>query len=159
MLRRFVDFLAKMGLAVRDDPPKVIDFATREWGPRQGDWMLSVETVPGRDKGDLPSLSVVLRNAGTSPRRITVPGWLHFYSLELRDGAGREIPMAPFGKTALQPSRRTERIEARLEPGGWTETMIPLGSFFNLRGLGGLRVSAKALVDEGKTLVSNTAAV
>jgi hypothetical protein len=148
-----------MGLAVRDDPPKVIDFATRQWGAPQDGWMLSVETVPGRDRGDLPSLSVVLRNASNEPKSVTVPGWIHFYSLEMRDSHGNEVPMAPFGRTALEPSRRTERIEAKIEPAGWTETVIPLGSFYNLRGQTGLRITARATVGDGLPLVSNTAPV
>ena len=29
---RFYNFLANMGLVLRDDPPKVIDMTGREWG-------------------------------------------------------------------------------------------------------------------------------
>ena len=154
-----VDFLAKMGLAVRDDPPKVIDFAARQWGETGAGWALSVESIPGRDPGHPPSLSVVIRNVSEVKQTLTVPGWLHFYQLEMRDAKGSEIPMAPFGKTALNPARRTEKIEAELPPGGWTETLIPLGSFFNLRGQSGLSVTATAPVAGGVNLVSNTALV
>lgn len=164
-LKSVVDFLAKLGLTIRDDPPKVIDFAARQWGEAKNGWALSVETTPGKDPGDLPSLSIVIRNVGARPQKLSVPvskndrTWIQFYTVDLREANGTEVPMAPFGKTALDPARRTELFEAELAPGAGNETMIPLGSFFNLRGKSNLQVTAKATVATGVNLISNVGSV
>lgn len=165
-LKGVVDFLAKLGLTIRDDPPKVIDCAARQWGESRNGWALSVETILGKDPGDLPSLSIVIRNVGTKPQRLSVPvskndrTWIQFYAVDLRDVNGTEVPMAPFGKTALDPARRTELFEAELAPGAWNETMLPLGSFFNVRGNNNnLRATASATVAPGVTLQSNATPV
>src|SRR5437879_3008384 len=121
--------MAKFGLVVRDDPPKVIDFANRQWGEPNGGWALSIEVLPGRDPGDPPVLSVVLRNVATFPQNLTVRGWLSFYSLEVSDVNGANVPMTGFARTALDPARQTERLEITLAPGAGNDTMIPLGSF------------------------------
>lgn len=162
-LRGFVDFLAKMGLAIRDDPPKVIDFDARQWGPPQDGWALSVESTSGTDPEDPPSLSIVIRNVRSQPQRLTIPvskndrTWIHFYTVELYDASGKEVPLAPFGRTALDPARRTELFEAELAPGEWNETVLPLGSFFNVRGNhDSLRATAQATLASGLTLQSNT---
>ena len=150
--------MAKMGLMIRDDPPKVIDCAARQWGEAKAGWALSVESTPGTEKDDPPTLSIVIRNVGTAKQTLTVPGWMHFYAVELHETNGTEVPMAPFGKTALDPSRRSH-IEAEIAPGEWVETMIPLGSFFNVRGKPGLLATARATVAPGIELLSNTAPV
>ncbi len=161
-LKKVVDFLAKLGLTIRDDPPKVIDFNARQWGETKNGWALSVETLPGKDPGDLPSLSIVIRNVAAGPQKLSVPvskndrTWIQFYTVELREANGTDLPLAPFGKTALDPSRRAELFEAELAPGACNETVIPLGSFFNLRGKSHLKVTAKATVASGAELVSNT---
>ena len=143
-----------MGLAVRDDPPKVIDFAKRDWGETREGLSLSAEVVRNTDPF---SLSVVIRNTGSDTKRFTVPGWLHFYSLEVRDRGGNRLALTPYGRAALDPSRRIVPIDAKIEPGGWIETLIPLGSFFNLKGQPGLTVEASATLPSGEKLTSNAA--
>lgn len=150
--------MAKFGLVVRDDPPKVIDFAARQWGEPNGGWALSVEVLPGRDPGDPPVLSAVIRNVAPTPQKLEVRGWLSFYSVEVSDAAGAVVPMTGFGRTAFDPARQTERIEVTLQPGAGTDTMIPLGSFFALKPGSTYRVKASATV--GTTaLASNTATI
>ena len=156
MLRGFIDFLAKMGLAVRDDPPKVIDFAKRDWGEVREGLVLSAEVIRDTDPF---SLSIVMRNVGSEPWKFTVPGWLHFYSVRVRDANGGEVAMAPYGRAALDPSRRTEPVEVNLQPSGWTETLIPLGSFFSLQGRSGLSAQVEGTLPSGATIASNAAMV
>ena len=156
MLRGFIDFLAKMGLAVRDDPPKVIDFAKRDWGEAREGLVLSAEVIRNTDPF---SLSIVMRNVGSEARKFTVPGWLHFYAVRVRDANGGEIAMGPYGRAAMDPSRRMELVEVNLEPGGWTETLIPLGSFFNLQGRSGLSVQVEGSLPSGATIASNSAMI
>jgi hypothetical protein len=87
--RRFVTFLAKMGLIVRDDSPRVIDMTGREWGEPADGLALSIREGKKDDPGQLPVLSVVMRNAGPERKALTIPGWLFFYSVWPRvDEAG-----------------------------------------------------------------------
>jgi hypothetical protein len=165
-LKGFVDFMAKMGLAVRDDPPKVIDFAARQWGPPANGWTLSVKAIPAAESGDSPSLSIVIRNVGPQTQTLTIAvskndrTWIHFYTVELQEANGRAVPLAAFGRTALDPARRAELFEAELAPGAWNETVLPLGSFFNVRGNNNnLRAAASATLSPGLALQSNTTQV
>lgn len=155
-MRKFVDFLAKMGLAVRDDPPKVIDFSKRESGDTVENLQLSAEVIRDTDPW---SLSVVIRNVGSEPRKLGVPGWLHFYSFRMTDGQGGEVPLSPYGRSALDPSRRPERIETTIPAGEWVETLVPLGSFFNLRMGSGLKVLVTATLESGAQIQSSLLSV
>lgn len=155
--RSFFDFLARMGLSVRDDPKRVIDVAARQWGPVVDGLALSIESVLLReDRSVMSNLSVVLRNAGDEPKSLVVPGWLFFFHVELTGPEGQPAPMSPFGKELLKPSRRTERIEVTLAPGGITETQIPIGSIFDMRAQGEYRVAAWCELPGGAKLNSNT---
>ena len=63
-IRRFLTFLASMGLTVKDDRPRVIDMTGREWGESAAGLALSIREMRQDDPRQLPVLSVVLRNAG-----------------------------------------------------------------------------------------------
>jgi hypothetical protein len=156
--RRFFDFLAGMGLIVRDDPPKVVDLTAREWGAAVEGLALSIREIPHADPDARAAVSVVLRNVAAAPKSLTVPGWLFFYRFEIRDNGrsgGAPAPMTPFGRELLKPARRTERLEVRLAPGDATETQVPIGSIFNMPDKRRNLVRASCEPFEGVVLQSN----
>jgi hypothetical protein len=149
------DFLAGMGLIVRDDPPKVVDLAAREWGAAVEGLALSIGEIPHADPDAQAAVSVVLRNAGAAARSLTVPGWLFFYRFEVRDSGGAPAAMSPFGRELLKPARRTERLEVVLAPGEANETQVPIGSIFNMPGKRRNLVRASCEPSAGVVLQSN----
>lgn len=153
--RRFFDFMAGMGLIVRDDPKKVIDLTVREWGPEVDGFVLSIGEIPHEDPDAQAAVSLVLRNVGTASRQLTVPGWLFFYRFEILGADGTAASMSSFGKELLKPARRTERVEVALGPGEFTETQIPIGSMFSLSGRVKYRVFASCAPFEGVLVRSN----
>jgi hypothetical protein len=158
VIRAFFDFMAKMGLSVRDDPPKIVDLTTRSWGEPASGLVLSVCEIPREDREALPRISVVIRNIGQERKTLTVPGWLFFYQIEVRLPDGSLAPLSPFGRELLNPARRTEDLAIVLGQGGFHETEIPIGSLFNLRARGRYGVSVRCVPDFGKeevTLRSN----
>jgi hypothetical protein len=134
---RFYNFLANMGLVLRDDPPKVIDLTGREWGEPVGGLVLSVrEQVAG--------ISVVMKNLGTDPRTLTVPPWIFFYKIE-----GQEL--TPYGRQLMNPDHKRQLVEVKLSPGEAIETDLPITKIYNLRDK--LRVSCR--LEDGTLLRSN----
>ena len=115
-LGRFYNFLANMGLVLRDDPPKVIDMTGRQWGQSVDGLALSVREIPQEDPAQQTVLSVVIRNEGPEPKTLIVPGWLFFYELQL------DAPLTAYGSQLLKPERRTERMEVTLAAGQAKET-------------------------------------
>jgi hypothetical protein len=148
-IRRALNFLAKMGLTVRDDPPRVIDAASRTWGDPADGFALSIEPLPQEEQGAPPGLSVVLRNTGSMPQTISAPGWLAFFSVEI------PAEPSPFGLELMKPERQTMRVTATLAPGELFETQIPVGSLFDLRTKGEYRTQVSCMLPDGATLVSN----
>jgi len=154
--RNFFDFLARMGLSVRDDPKRVIDPANRQWGPPIGGLALSLESVLLReDRSVMSNLSVVLRNLSDATKSLVVPGWLFFFHVEITGPDGTPVPVSSFGGELLKPSRRTERIDVTLGPGALTETQIPIGSIFEMRAEGQYRIEAWCELPGQATLRSN----
>lgn len=125
--------MAKMGLSVRDDPPKVVDLSIREFGHPQNGLVLSVLQLVRDDPAALTSVSIVLRNLSQESRAFGVPGWLAFYRFEVRQSDGAPAPLTPFGRALTSPERKNERLTASLAPGAFHETEVPLGSIFRLR--------------------------
>ncbi len=152
-LIRFLDFLANMGLTVRDDPPKVIDVAARTWGRPVDDFALSIEQLPQDDPQTPPTLSVVIRNVSANAQTLTVPGWLHFYRIEI------DAELSPFGRQLLKPERATERITITLKPGEPSETQVPVGAMFSLRRGVSYPASVSCTLPNGAVLTSNSSAV
>ena len=147
--------MAKMGLSVRDDPPKVVDLNIRSWGEPAAGLVLSVYDIPREDSEALPRISVVIRNIGTERMALSVPGWLFFYIVDVRLPDGSPVALSPFGRELLKPERRTNNLAISLDSGGFLETEIPIGSLYNLRALGQYAVSVHCLPVEGVTLRSN----
>lgn len=147
--------MAKMGLSVRDDPPKVVDLTIRSWGEIQDGFVLSIADIPREDSESLPRVSVLIRNVSQERKEFIVPGWLFFFEVEVRFPDGSRQPLGPFGRGLLSPERRTERIPVSLAPGDFHEMEIPIGSLFNLRAKGTYDVTVSGEPVAGVRLTSN----
>jgi hypothetical protein len=155
VIRRFFDFMAKMGLSVRDDPPKVVDLSVREFGEARNGLTLSIRQNTREDRDALASVSVVIRNVGQEARIFVVPGWLGFYKFDVGLADGSPAPLTPFGKALAKPKHREQPMSVSLAPVALHETEVPLGSIFSLRP--GVRYVVKASCEPyaGVTLESN----
>ncbi|MEP6714911.1 MAG: hypothetical protein ABJC09_05015 [Terriglobia bacterium] len=127
-IRRFLDFLAKMGLSVRDDPPKVLDVASRRWSAPVDGFALSAEPVPSDDPEAVPAISVALRNVGATIARLEIPLWLAFYRIEVSGAA----PTA-YGRALLKSQQQSGRQSITLMPGAAVETHLPVGALYAVR--------------------------
>src|SRR5207248_630325 len=87
-VRGFLNFMGKMGLAARADPPKAIDMTGREWGEPVDGLVLSVRQVKKEDPDQLAAVSVVLKNESAARKAFTVPGLLFFYKLQVISPGG-----------------------------------------------------------------------
>jgi hypothetical protein len=134
--------MARMGLAMRDDPPKTIDISSRPWGTSRDGFALSLDSAPLREDASVTSnLSVVLRNEAPTARTLSLPAWLFLYRVELTGPDGNPVPASAFGREMLNPERGKERFERTLPPEGVIEAQIPLGSLFDLRAPGEYRAT------------------
>lgn len=143
ILVRALDFLAQMGLTVRDDPPKVIDVANRIWSDPVDGITLSAAQVDDR-------ISVVIRNVGTETATFKVNGWLAFYQVEM------DAELTPFGRELLKPERQTERLTVTLKPGELLDNELPVVSLFALREGSGYYARVSCTLPSGAKLTSNT---
>lgn len=145
-----------MGLAMRDDPPKTIDVASRAWGTSHSDFSLSLESAPLREDASVTSnLSVVLRNEMAVARTLSLPAWLFLYRVELTGPDGSPASLSAFGREMLNPERGKERFERTIPPEGVTEAQIPLGSLFDLRAAGEYRAVVSCELPDVGELRSN----
>src|SRR5438309_3253548 len=106
--------MAKMGLSVRDDPPKVVDLSLYTFGEAQQGLALAIRQIPRDDPDALASVSVVIRNVGQETWSFVVPGWLGFYEFSVKTAEGEAAPLTPFGRALARAEHRTERINASL---------------------------------------------
>jgi hypothetical protein len=141
---RFYNFLANMGLVLRDDPPKVIDLTGREWGEPAAGLVLSIRELRREDPGQLAGISVVMKNLGTDPRTLTVPPWIFFYKLEGLD-------LTPYGRQLMNPDHKRQLVEVKLGRGEAIETDLPIAKIYTLRDK--LRVTCQ--LPEGTVVRSN----
>jgi len=153
--RRFFNFLANMGLIVRDDPPKTIDMTGRAWGEAWSGLALSIREIRKEDPGQLAAISVVMRNAGGDPKRFSVPGWLFFYEVNVVGPDGCVVPLTGYGRELTKPERRAETVELSLAPGDATETDLPVATLYDMRRPGEYRVLVSCLLPDGALVQSN----
>lgn len=146
---RFYNFLANLGLVLRDDPPKVVDLTGRQWGASVNGLALSIRALPREETRQPVVLSVVIRNEGPDRKTLVVPGWLFFYQIEI------EAPLTSYGSRLLQGERRDERVEVSLGPGDAKETDLPLGTLYQMRSGASYRVSVKCRLEDRRMLTSN----
>jgi hypothetical protein len=123
----FLDFMGRMGLTLRGDPPRKIDMTGRIWGQPVDGVALSIREIPKEDPEQLASVSAVMRNSGEKQIPLTIPGWLHFYKIDVA------AQPTSYGRALLRPERQSERLAITLGPGDATETDLPVGSIFELR--------------------------
>lgn len=142
-----------MGLTVRDDPPRVIDVAARQWGPSVDGFALSIETIAQEERGAPPVLSVVLRNVGNFTQTLSAPSWLVFFPVQTT------AEPTLFGRELLKPERQTMRVTSTLAPGEFFETQLPVGSLFDLRARGEYPAQVSCTLPDGATLLSNKIAI
>ena len=144
-----MDFLAKMGLTLRGDPPRAIDITNREWGEPVDGVVLSIREIPRESPEDLASVSAVMKNGGQKQFPLTIPGWLYFFRIEI------EAPVTPYGRSLLNPKHRKESLNILLGPGDATETDLPVGSIFQLRAGQEYKVHVTCRLLDDTLLVSN----
>jgi hypothetical protein len=157
LIRRFLTFLAKMGLSVRDDPKKAVDIAGRSWGESVGGVALSVWHKPDEGSDGLTTVSVAIHNRGAAPLRLVTRGWLYFFQIAVTGADGSVAGMTPYGRELMKPERQPPAAEVVLGPGEAAEADIPIGSIFQLR-KGRCRVQASCDSPGGR-VVSNEIAI
>jgi hypothetical protein len=145
---RFYNFLANMGLVIRDDPPKVIDLTGREWGPAFDGLALSIRELPREDARQVTGISVVMRNGGAEPRKLNVPPWVFFYRI-----SGLEL--TPYGRQFMNAGHKGQNTEVTLGPGDAIETDLPVSTMYNLRALGDYKVQVSCTLPDGAEMNSN----
>lgn len=146
---RFYNFLAKMGLVLRDDPPKAIDMTGREWGEPAGGLALSVRELNREDPGRVAGISVVMKNGGIDSKTLTVPPWTFYYQI-----AG--LALTPYGGQLISPERKAKDVEVVLGPGDAIETDIPIATIYEMRAAGNYPVQVSCRLADGSVLRSNT---
>jgi hypothetical protein len=144
---RFYNFLANLGLVIRDDPPKVIDLTGRAWGASTDGLALSIRELNREDAGQVAGISVVMKNEGTYKRSLTVPPWIFFYRIE-------GLELTPYGRKLMTSDRTEKDVEVALEPGGAVETDLPLATLYNVRA-GNFRLSVSCQLADQTILRSN----
>ena len=132
LIRRFLTFLAKMGLSVRDDPRKVVDIGGRQWGQPVNGLALSV-LLPPRKNEELPTISVAIHNRSAETQSLTTRGWLDFFRVSIIGPDGVAAPMTSYGAELMKPERLPAPVEVILSPGEAIEADIPIGSIFQMR--------------------------
>lgn len=129
---RFYNFLANMGLVLRDDPPRVIDVTGREWGDVVDGLVLSIRELPRDDERRVTGISVVVRN--TAPEARTLDGPLAArYRVE---GAG----LSAYGQKLAAASPPANPVSVVVAAGGAIETELPIATTHELRARGEYRL-------------------
>jgi hypothetical protein len=149
---RFYNFLAKMGLVIRDDPPKVIDMTGREWGDPVDGLTLSIRELQREDPTQVAGISVVMKydmkNGGAKLRTLTVPPWIFFYEIE-------GLELTPYGRQLMSPDRKSNNVDVTLRPGDAIETDLPIATVYTMRATGDYKVQVSCKLPDGKILRSN----
>jgi hypothetical protein len=145
---RFYDFLAQMGLVLRDDPPKVIDLTGREWGEAAGGLALSLRELTRGDPAEVAGISIVMRNGGVLPRTLTVPPWIFFYEI-----AGADL--SPYGRQLMTPDRKAKGMDVTLGAGDAIETDLPLATLYHMRAGESYRIGVSCRLPDETVLRSN----
>lgn len=144
---RFYNFLANMGLVLRDDPPKVIDMTGRIWGDAVDGLALSIRELPRDDQGRVTGISVVVKNAGQESRTLDGPLAAR-YEVE-------GVELSAYGRQLSTASPRTAPIPVILGGGGAIETELPIATTHGVRTFGEYRLHVSLKLADGKTLRSN----
>lgn len=149
---RFYTFLAKMGLVMLDDPPRIIDMAGREWGEAVDGLALSIRELAREDSRSVAGISVVMKNENAAEKTLTVPDWIHFFEI-----AG--LDLSPYGKKVRESARTPGKTNVTLAPGGAIETDLPIGRIYDMRTPGDYSIQLSCRLPDGNPLRSNAIAI
>jgi hypothetical protein len=145
---RFYNFLANMGLVIRDDPPKVIDLTGREWGEVVEGLALSIRELPREDARQVAGISVVMKNFGAETKTLSVPQWMFFYKIE-------GLELSPYGRQFMSVGPKGKSVSVTLGAGDPIETDLPVANIFDVRTAGSYPVRVSCELPEGNVLRSN----
>jgi hypothetical protein len=154
MLNKLFDTLANMGIWIRlndtraDPPPE----QGRAWGRAVEEFALSLEAV------DPDGLSVLIKNLGATDKRVSVPGWLNYFQVEIAGPDGSSVPLKRYGERVLDDPRQSAVSPRKFPAGKSVAAEIPLGALYDLKAPGMYRVRVSCPVPgsaNGATLVSN----
>jgi hypothetical protein len=146
---RFYTFLAKMGLVIRDDPPKVIVMTGREWGEAVDGLVLSVRELAREDSRSFAGISVVMKNESATPRKLRVPAWIHYFQI---DG----LEPTPYGRSVLDSARTAKQTEVMIAAGAAVEAELPISRIYEIRAPGIYPLSVSCRLPDQRVLRSNT---
>lgn len=144
---RFYNFLANLGLVLRDDPPKVIDMTGREWGDGADGIALSIRELPRDDEGRVTGISVVVKNMGTAPQILNGP-LAECYEVE-------GLTRSAYGRRLSASTPRVSPAPVSLGPGGAIETELPIATMYEMRSAGDYKLHVSCRLPDGKSLRSN----
>ncbi len=145
---RFYTFLAKMGLVIRDDPPRVIDMTGREWGDAVDGLALSVRELAREDSRSVTGISVVMKNEGAKAKTLSVPSWIHYFHIE-------GLEPTPYGRKVLDSGRTAKEAEDTIAPGAAIEAELPIGRIYEMRAPGVYPVAVWCRLPDRSLLRSN----
>jgi hypothetical protein len=145
---RFYNFLANLGLVLRDDPPRVIDMTGREWGEAVDGLALSIRELKREDSKHVAGISVVIRNGGTQKKTLRVPPWIFFYEIQ-------GLELSRYGQQLMNSDRKAMDIEITLGPGDAIETDLPIGTLYDIGAAGDHEVRVSCRLPDGTVLRSN----
>jgi hypothetical protein len=145
---RFYNFLANMGLVLRDDPPKIIDMTGREWGDAVDGLTLSIRELKRDDPGQVAGISIVIRNGSADAKVLNIPPWIAVYEIE-------GLELSAYGRQVLKSNQNTKNTGVTLKPGDAVETEIPIAMLYNMRGAGNYTIRVSGQLPDGAVLRSN----
>lgn len=144
---RFYNFLANLGLVLRDDPPKVIDMTGRVWGDTIEGLALSIRELPRDDEGRVTGISVVVKNTGTASRALDGPLAAR-YEIE-------GLERSAYGHQLSASTPRVSPSPVTLGPGGAIETELPIATTYEMRSAGDYKLLLSCRLPDGTALRSN----
>lgn len=149
-LSKFFDTLANMGIWIRlhDSRTEPPDEQGRIWGQPVNGFALSIEA------SSLEALSILLKNVGPEDRKLTIPGWISFYTIHIWTPFNEVAPMKSFGLQTIDSPANLAPVERVFPAGQSLAADVPLAPLFDLRARGIWRILVTCEID-GATLTSN----
>lgn len=145
---RFYTFLAKMGLVMLDDPPKVIEMTGREWGEAVDGLALSIRELPRDESQTVVGISVVMRNTSAVAKQLSVQDWTRYFEIE-------KLELTPYGRKLFGDAARLKTLT--LDSAGAIEAELPIGRIYSMPSPGIYVIQVHcALAPDGRQLRSNT---
>ena len=144
----FHNFMANLGLVIRDDPPKVIDMTGRVWGEPVDGLVLSIRELPREEERQVAGISVVMKNEGSEAKTMRVPQGIFFYKVE-------GLELSPYGRQFMNSQQKNKTLEVKLGAGEATDTDLPLDTLYSLRAAGNYKVRVSCELPGGALLLSN----